>query len=80
MCYTQAMNNTVRAENYQTCICGRVCKGKLALVNHGRKCDMEIARSRAFIILGQQGKQLTDDTFRRVWSSMTDEQRKQATS
>ena len=38
-------NGPVRESKYQTCICGKECKGRAALANHGRKCDMERVRS-----------------------------------
>lgn len=43
------MGYAVKLENYQTCVCGKVCKGKLALRNHGATCPAERARSEAFI-------------------------------
>ena len=38
-------NGPVKPVNYQTCICGKVCKGRLALANHGRKCNIYRVRS-----------------------------------
>ena len=45
----------VSPKKYVTCICGRVCKGRAALANHGRKCPTEIARSEAFITGAETG-------------------------
>lgn len=39
----------VKREKYLTCICGRVCKGRAGLAQHGRACPVEVARSAAFI-------------------------------
>lgn len=35
------MSYTVRPEKWIACICGKVCKGRAALANHGRKCPQE---------------------------------------
>jgi hypothetical protein len=45
---------------YQTCICGKECKGRAALANHGKKCPTERARSRAFLAADHA---LTDREF-----------------
>lgn len=38
-----------KPENYRTCSCGKVCKGRAALANHGRACPQECERSDLFI-------------------------------
>lgn len=43
------MGHSVKPDNYQTCICGKVCKGRAAFANHAHKCPEERARSEAFI-------------------------------
>ena len=43
------MGNTTKSVNFQTCICGKVCKGRAALLNHGKKCHTERIRSAAFL-------------------------------
>lgn len=43
------MGYAVRPENYLSCICGKVCKGRAGLAQHGRACPVENARSAAFI-------------------------------
>jgi hypothetical protein len=45
----------VRASKYVTCICGKVCKGQAAFVNHSRKCPQEQARSAAFVAAIEAG-------------------------
>lgn len=35
------MGYQVKESSYQTCACGKVCKGRAALANHGRKCETE---------------------------------------
>lgn len=61
------MSKTVKPQNYQTCICGQVCKGQLALMNHAKKCIMEQERSRIFIEFSHRGKTLSDATFLSAW-------------
>jgi hypothetical protein len=39
------MGYAVKTSSYQTCICGRECKGRAAFANHARKCDTERVRS-----------------------------------
>jgi hypothetical protein len=53
-------NGPVKTANYQTCICGKECKGRAALANHGKKCPTERARSRAFVAADHA---LTDAEF-----------------
>lgn len=43
------MGYAVKREKWLTCICGRVCKGRAGLAQHGRACPVEVARSAAFI-------------------------------
>lgn len=54
------MGYQVTEAKYQTCICGKVCKGRAALANHGKKCPTERARSRAFLAADHA---LTDREF-----------------
>jgi hypothetical protein len=39
------MGYPVKPANYQTCVCGKVCKGLSALQTHGRKCEIQQVRS-----------------------------------
>ena len=39
------MGYATRPENYRTCICGKVCKGRSALATHGRRCEAQRVRS-----------------------------------
>lgn len=57
------MGRPVNPANYQTCICGKVCKGRLALTNHGRKCPAERVRSALFVWLSCNGKKHVSDAF-----------------
>ena len=57
------MGRPVNPANYQTCICGKVCKGRLALTNHGRKCPAERVRSALCVWLACNGKQQVSDAF-----------------
>lgn len=43
------MAHTTSPSNYQTCICGRVCKGLSALATHGRACTLSQLRSAVFL-------------------------------
>lgn len=62
------MGKPVGAAKYRTCICGKVCKGGAALVNHGRKCEVERGRSWAFLRAVELGKTpIPDATFRDAW-------------
>lgn len=54
------MGYKVTEAKYQTCICGKLCKGRAALANHGKKCPLELARSRAFLAADHA---LTDKEF-----------------
>ncbi|WP_330473780.1 hypothetical protein [Terrabacter sp. C0L_2] len=61
-------NWEVSEAKYVTCICGKVCKGRAAHANHGRKCEMESARSWAFIRATELGmKPVSDGTFKAAW-------------
>lgn len=54
----------VSPSKYQTCICGKVCKGKAAFANHGKKCPIERARSEAFLkACFNREPMLTDEMF-----------------
>lgn len=46
----------VKSENYQRCVCGKVCRGRAALANHGRGCPAERERAAAFIAAIESGK------------------------
>ncbi|AOT24912.1 hypothetical protein PBI_NAZO_73 [Mycobacterium phage Nazo] len=37
------MGYKVKPENYVTCMCGKVCKGRAAFSHHARKCELEVA-------------------------------------
>ena len=55
------MGYKVTEAKYQTCLCGKVCKGLSALQTHGRACPKEQVRSAAFIAAIELGtRQLTD--------------------
>lgn len=55
------MGYKVTEAKYQTCLCGKVCKGLSALQTHGRACPKERVRSAAFIAAIELGtRQLTD--------------------
>jgi hypothetical protein len=41
---------------WQTCICGKVCKGQAALANHSRRCDLALAYSEAYIAAIESGQ------------------------
>ncbi|MBE5476902.1 hypothetical protein PROPHIGD42-2_63 [Mycobacterium phage prophiGD42-2] len=62
----------VKREKYLTCICGRVCKGRAGLAQHGRACPVEVARSAAFIRAIETGQEpLTDADFLAQYSDIT---------
>jgi hypothetical protein len=42
-------NGPVKQSSYRTCICGKVCKGRAALANHGRKCPADRVRTALFV-------------------------------
>ena len=43
------MAHKTSPSNYQTCICGRECKGISALATHGRACPQEQLRVAVFL-------------------------------
>lgn len=60
------MGYAVKPENYRTCVCGKVCKGRSALQTHGRKCEIEQVRSALFVYCSSEGlPQVSDATLLR---------------
>ena len=55
------MGYKVTEAKYQTCLCGKVCKGLSALQTHGRACPKEQVRRAAYIATIERGtKPLSD--------------------
>lgn len=50
------MTASVKPQSWVTCVCGKVCKGRAAHANHGRKCPVESARAAAFVAAIERGE------------------------
>ena len=60
------MGYAVKPANYQTCICGKVCKGRSAFRTHSRKCEAEQVRSAVFVYcVAEKLPQVSDATLLR---------------
>lgn len=68
------MGYAVKREKHLICICGRVCKGRAGLAQHGRACHVEVARSAAFIRAIETGSRPpTDAEFLAQHSGITED-------
>lgn len=64
---------TVSEAKWKTCVCGKVCKGRAGLSNHGNKCDVEVARRQLWTICIEKGiKPLTHQQFIGLWTRNPD--------
>ena len=57
------MSNPVKTANYQTCVCGQVCKGRAALANHATKCEKSTIRRRFDSWCWESGLAFVSDNF-----------------
>ena len=53
----------VKPENYRTCVCGKVCKGRSALANHAAKCDRVAVRRQFDLWCWNSGLKFVSDAF-----------------
>ena len=71
------MSYAVKAENYRTCICGRVCKGRSALSTHARACALAQVRSALSVYcaaesLPHMGDQWVVENFGQLRAALAD--------
>ena len=56
-------NRPVKASNYQTCVCGQVCRGRAALANHAGKCERNAIRAAFDMWCFKSGLAFVSDEF-----------------